>query len=67
MSVRLSIQKLFKLFEADGQTKGNTIVPLPHFVRRGTKICMATCPSGSGFDVQICLLQEAGGFSVFWS
>ena len=29
------------------------------------KICIATCPSGSGFDVQICLLQEAGGFSVF--
>ena len=25
------------VFEADGQTKGNTILPLPHFMRRGTK------------------------------
>ena len=38
---RLDSIKLFELFDAnertDGQTMANSIVPLPHFVRRGTK------------------------------
>ena len=57
--------KLFKLFEADGQPGGrkdgqrmaNSIVPLPHFVRRGTK---KSCWSGLTYhiDKPICNLYD---------